>query len=1144
MEERPVASLADLAREIEEIRRDPRATIVRGALTDTARAQVAACPDRPLRRRKHAKGGIDPTLVEVSRQWVMIDIDGYPLPTWGDLAEDPDAVVDRAIYDLLPEAFHDVACFWQLSSSAGFKPGVLKAHLFFWLVKAITNDDLKLYLQVNAPQVDRAPFNAAQPHYIADPMIEGGHDPLPRRTGWRKGMDDAVELPAFDPADLRQQVQKTRQRVSNGKGLSPVSATSVEQALALVGDGDGLEGFHGPLLRATMLYAWHTPLKQRDDEALKATLRAAIAAAPVNARLHGTAELTRYASDAYLDDIIRGAFARAGEDRRDVPQGMRPHFDGPMHERDPARAAVGRKLAEVMEQATAWHLTAGQDQRAQPPHIAFAVDVGTGKSTMARKEVLTFSYRQKEENQPSRVLWLVPTIRLGVSAEEHFAELQEAADLQGAVVAIHRGRTQDDPQAPGEKMCLDLPSVELALQAGEPVDKAVCGGKDGACPFFNQCGYQRQRRDVAEADVVIAAHELAFHMPAAVKANLGLTVMDEAWWQDGLPHPGAIAIDNLAAEVLTHPVLKHIPGGRQVSDQDGTNDLHTFRSKLQRAMEASSDGYVTRAALVKEGLTAEGCEAAIKLEKQRLREIFMAPKMTSAARLQAAENAGVNPLIRRYAAMWQHLRELLEGAEEATGRVEIHTRATKEGDRRVITLNTRLEIEDAIKANPVILLDATIPTDLVRHYLPNLQDAEPVRVQAPYMTFHQVVGGFGKTSLVRQGEPLQEGEQENSQNRTRANLVASLRDFVISQTRGEPAAVITYQDAEPAFQGINHLTTAHFNDIAGRDDMKDVRHLFTIGRPLPRPSDIKRLAAALTGKPVEVGATQKEARAVRMRDGTGAAIEVRTYADPIAEAIRSAITDAEMVQAIGRARGVNRTAENPVTVWCMADVVTPLVVDELHTWRELAPSPVERMAGRGIFLFSAADAAKIYPDLFSSQEAAKKALQRAGQGRDFGDISLRVLSIGECPGNTPSTIHYRPEGRGQQTRRALVRADLLPGVLEWLEEKLGPIGFFEIQQPEPEPEPPKPGPHAENRGSEPAEVVPGGGGPAQEAEVEPHAPAALYAIDRVVAAQTAAGGRCAVVFLPPAAPRSTPDLTTDNVSYQTQKARRGQEIEP
>jgi hypothetical protein len=195
--EHPVANLTELVAVLDRVRRDPRAFLVRGALTTDAALAVAANPQHRIRRRKHQKGGIDPTLVEVPRHWIMLDIDNWPLPSWADLADDPATWIDIAIHELLPPEFHDTACWWQLSSSAGFVPGVLKVHLFFWLTEPATNAHIKAVLAQHAPGVDRAPFSAAQPHYIANPIIEGGHDPLPHRTGWRKGLEPTVMLPVL-----------------------------------------------------------------------------------------------------------------------------------------------------------------------------------------------------------------------------------------------------------------------------------------------------------------------------------------------------------------------------------------------------------------------------------------------------------------------------------------------------------------------------------------------------------------------------------------------------------------------------------------------------------------------------------------------------------------------------------------------------------------------------------------------------------------------------------------------------------------------------------------------------------------------------------------------------------------------------------
>ncbi len=233
-----------LAELLEAVHRDRKAFVVRGGLTADARSALGQ--GKAIRRLKHADGHDPASLEEVSRSWLMIDIDKWPLPAGADLFQSPEHVVEAAIYALLPEAFHDVECWWQLSASAGFATDVLKTHIFFWLSEPASNKHIKDVLKQLGVVVDYALFNAAQPHYVAAPIIIGGHDPLPHRTGWVKGSASSVILPAVKPKAARSYA--TAPSVQN-------IPRDVEGCLARLGDGEGLKGFHVPLRSATWQYA-------------------------------------------------------------------------------------------------------------------------------------------------------------------------------------------------------------------------------------------------------------------------------------------------------------------------------------------------------------------------------------------------------------------------------------------------------------------------------------------------------------------------------------------------------------------------------------------------------------------------------------------------------------------------------------------------------------------------------------------------------------------------------------------------------------------------------------------------------------------------------------------------------------------------
>lgn len=228
----PIASLADLAAVIEAVRRDPRTFVVRGALAPWAQAEIAAEAEFTIRRHKLPRAdGRPASLQEVPQHWIVIDIDRFPLLDTDDLADDPEIAIDRAIHALLPAAFHDATCWWQLSSSAGFAPGVLKAHLFYWLPEPAFDTTIRAVLAQHAPTIDRAPLNAAQPLYIADPIIIGGHDPLPRRTGWLHRFDDTVTLPEVAESH-RRHVPPTGEPHFSDAPLAPVE--QIADALAYI----------------------------------------------------------------------------------------------------------------------------------------------------------------------------------------------------------------------------------------------------------------------------------------------------------------------------------------------------------------------------------------------------------------------------------------------------------------------------------------------------------------------------------------------------------------------------------------------------------------------------------------------------------------------------------------------------------------------------------------------------------------------------------------------------------------------------------------------------------------------------------------------------------------------------------------------
>ncbi len=188
VEERECSSLSDLFRHLRSLESCYSCLVIRGALI----APVAI--GQQVKRRSN---GPSATFKDVPRNFVMLDIDGVPVPA----GIDPTSAEALArVVALLPPEFRNVSFIAQWSSSAGLKPGVIKVHLWFWLETPRTSAELRAWanrlpcLANGKPLIDPAVFNPVQPHYTARPIFDGVTDPVPHRTLHVELEKDSVQL--------------------------------------------------------------------------------------------------------------------------------------------------------------------------------------------------------------------------------------------------------------------------------------------------------------------------------------------------------------------------------------------------------------------------------------------------------------------------------------------------------------------------------------------------------------------------------------------------------------------------------------------------------------------------------------------------------------------------------------------------------------------------------------------------------------------------------------------------------------------------------------------------------------------------------------------------------------------------------------
>jgi putative DNA primase/helicase len=234
----------------------------------------------------------------------------------------------------------------------------------------------------------------------------------------------------------------------------------------------------------------------------------------------------------------------------------------------------------------------------------------------------------------------------------------------------------------------------------------------------------------------------------------------------------------------------------------------------------------------------------------------------------------------------------------------------------------------------------------------------------------------------------------------------------------------------------------HFNGLSGLDKWGDIGCLIVLGRTLPAPATVEGLCAALTGQ-MPIAAAEgsgwwygTEERRIRLAGGRTHAVPGEVHADPTAEAIRWSICEAELIQAMGRGRGANRTAENPLQIDLLTDVVLPVTVAELVDWQDLRPTRRDLMAARGVVLENAADMAACFPDLWPTADAA-----RQDRSRSVTNCYYRILYNSEMS-HSSAVVSYRPEGAGRKLRSATFDLTINPDPEAWLTARLGPLATF------------------------------------------------------------------------------------------------------
>ena len=699
-----------------------------------------------------------------------------------------------------------------------------------------------------------------------------------------------------------------------------------------------------------------------------------------------------------------------------------------------ARAELAAKVGAFMDAAATWTPPGDDDTDDEappppallPPVHSIRVDVGAGKSEAARRGLVRLVAKLRAKGDGRNVAIAVPTHVLGGEQAQKLIDMPEAR-AAGLKVRVWKGREAADPDAPGQAMCRDLPAVALAQDLALDVQATACRKKlrDGTvavCPFFTSCGYQRQRE--AKADIWIVAHQLIFTSKPGTLGELAAVVVDESFWQAGLVPESALPVDALDPATLPADDLALAP-------------LPSLRAIALDVLRTHGDGPLLRERFLATGLSEESATKAHRKEWDRqVIPSELVPGMSAEARKAAASAARGNRQVLRLARFWQALRALLaDGGPEASGWLALDR---DDDDVRVVRQKGRRDVAKGWRV-PTLILDATLRLELVRPFYPSAVLVADLAVAAPHQHMRQVTDRTFALSMLNP-----ESANDPEERRRRQNHLRDLRvtiDTEARRVRPRRLLVVAQKAVEAALVAMGPLppnvVTGHHNAIAGRDEWRDVGGIMVIGRTMPAPGSVGAMAEALSGSHVPLlGDWYQRADAIRETTTSAELAEADSHPDPLAEAIRWTICEGQLLQIIGRGRGVNRTTRDPLDVLVLCDVPLPLPVAETMPAAALDPTLPDRMlAEGGVALENSGHAVEAYPGMWPTKDAARQAFLR----EKWATFPYEESLLGEC--RSLRRVAYQVARQGQRGATAWFDPLVVPDPENWLAERLGPLAW-------------------------------------------------------------------------------------------------------
>ena len=292
---------------------------------------------------------------------------------------------------------------------------------------------------------------------------------------------------------------------------------------------------------------------------------------------------------------------------------------------------------------------------------------------------------------------------------------------------------------------------------------------------------------------------------------------------------------------MTEAQIAAVPDVRSTGlEADLRAMLMPLRERVLSALRDHPVGGLRRDRLIDAGLTIDNAREARSLE-WKAKATIPDGLPWNALCSEVAKVAEASRHVSRFAKLWHCIEDtIVEGGPEASGRAVVIEKEVGDATVRTVRLSGVERIAADWRRTPTLHIDATVNMRLLRCRVPDAELVGRVDAAAPHMRVVQYPDrAFGKLALSNQRTLLR------------------VWDWCVAYAapRGGEWGVIVPKESEAAIRAARTVPSFvrlhHFGKLRGLDELRDVRGLIVVGRPAAWPRDVERIAAALSGHPVE-----------------------------------------------------------------------------------------------------------------------------------------------------------------------------------------------------------------------------------------------------------------------------------------------------